>query len=180
MKIITKRLILRDITMKDAKSIAENANDKLNWYYTATMPYPYSLRDAKEFIKKCMKKQKGKPRKSYELGIFLKSEKRVIGMISLFSVDRMHKKTEIGYWIGKNYRKLGIMSEAEKALLDFAFNKLKLNKIKGEAMIENPGSNALFKKFGFRKIGIGKEELIKKGTKKDVYIWELLRRDYKK
>ncbi len=180
MKIITKRLILRDITMNDAKSIAENANDRLNWYYTESMPYPYSLKDAKEHIKKSIKKQKEKPRKDYGFGIFLKSEKKVIGKISLFGIDRMHKKASIGYWIGKNYRKLGLMSEAERAVLNFAFNKLGLNKIKGEAMVENKGSNALFEKFGFRMIGIEKEELIKKGKKKDAYAWELLKKNYKK
>lgn len=45
-------------------------------------------------------------------------------------------------------------------------------------MTENTGSNKLFKKFGFRKIGILKEELIKNGKKKDAYYWELLKRDY--
>lgn len=180
MKISAKRLVLKDVTMKDAKSIAENANDKLNWYFTESMPYPYSLQDAKKYIKSCIKKQKEKPRKSYSFGIYLKSEKKVVGMIDVFRIDRTHKKAGIGYWIGKNYRKFGLMSEAEKTILDFAFNKLKLNKIKGEAMIENKGSNALFKKFGFRKIGIGREELIKRGKKKDVYIWELLKSNYTK
>lgn len=180
MKIITKRLILRDVTLKDAKSMAENANDKLNWYYTESMPFPYLLKDAKGFIKKCIEGSKEKSRKSYEFGIELKNEKKIVGMISLFRVNRMHKKAGIGYWIGKKYRNQGLMSEAEKAILDFAFNKLKLNKIKGEAMTENKGSNILFKKFGFRKIGIEKEDLIKKGKKKDIYSWELLKSGYRK
>jgi [ribosomal protein S5]-alanine N-acetyltransferase len=179
MRINSRRLILRDVTMKDAKSIAENANDKLNWYYTESMPFPYSLEDAKKHIKSCMKKQKEKSRKGYDFGIFLKSEKRIVGMISLFKVDRTHKKAGIGYWIGKKYRNQGLVSEAEKVVLDFAFNKLKLNKIKGEAMIENKGSNRLFKKFGFRRIGILREELIKKDKKKDAYAWELLKSNYK-
>jgi ribosomal-protein-alanine N-acetyltransferase len=180
MKLISKRIILRDLTIKDAKSIAENAHDKSNWYYTESMPFPYSLEDAKKHIKSCIKKQKENPRKDYDFGIFLKSEKKIVGMISLFKVDRMHKKAGIGYWIGRKYRKQGLVSEAEKILLNFAFNKLKLNKVKGEAMVENKGSNALFKKFGFRKTGIFKEELIKKGKKKDAYHWELLKKNYKK
>lgn len=166
--------------MKDAKSIAENANDYDIWYFTSEIPHPYSLKNAKEFIKRCIKNQKEKPRKTYNFGIFLKSEKKVVGMITLFKIDRTHKKAGIGYWIGKNYRKLRLMSEAEKTILDFAFKKLKLNKIKGEAMIENIGSNRLFRKFGFRKIGIEKEELIKKRKKKDAYSWELLKSNYKK
>lgn len=180
MKLTGKRIILRDVTIKDAKSMAENANDKLNFQYTESMPYPYSLEDAKKYIRICIKKQKEKPRKSYSFGIFLKSEKKLIGMIDIFKVDRVHKKAGIGYWIGRKYRNQGLMSEAERVILDFAFNKLKLNKIKGEAITENKGSNGLFKKFGFRKIGILREELIKKGNKKDAYSWELLKSNYKK
>ena len=74
------------------------------------------------------------------------------------------------------------MSEAEEAILDFAFNKLKLNKIYGDAVIENKASNRLFKKFKFGKVGILKEELIKNNRKLkifnkklDGYRWELLK-----
>jgi len=179
MKLVTKRLVLRDITMKDAKSIAENANNKDVWYYTDHVPYPYKLKDAKSFIKSCKKKARGKPRKDYDFGIELKSERKIIGIMSLIGISKIHKRAVIGYWLGKKYRRQGIISEAEKAILDFAFNKLKLNKISGDAMTENKGSNALFKKFGFRKIGIKKQELIKKGKKKDAYTYELLRKDYK-
>ena len=73
---------------------------------------------------------------------------------------------------------MGIISEAEEAILNFGFSKLKLNKIYGKAMIKNDGSNKLFEKFGFRKVGVLKEELIKKREKKDVYQWELLKGDW--
>lgn len=178
MKLVTKRLILRDLTIKDVRDLAENANDKFIWYFTERIPFPYSLKDAKWFINKCVKDSRKKPRENYELGIELKDKKRVIGCIGIFKIDRMHKKAEVGYWIGKKYRKMGLMYEAEKSILDFAFNKLKLNKIWGDAMIENKGSNLLFKKFGFRKIGIKKEEHIKNGKKKHAYAWELLKKDY--
>src|SRR3989338_1958470 len=179
MKIATKRLIIRDIKMKDAKSIAENANNREVWYFTEHIPYPYKLKDAKEFIKRQIKNSKEKPRKSYEFGIELKPEKQVIGLIGLFDISREHKKGGIGYWLGKRYRNQGIVSEAEKAVLGFAFNKLKLNKVHGDAMISNKASNRLFKKFGFRKVGILKEELIKKGKKLDGFRWELLKKNYK-
>ena len=180
MKLKTKRLILRDITEKDAKSIAENANEKEVWYFTEQIPYPYTLKDAKGFVKHCKETQKKKPRANYELGIDLRAEKKIIGMISLCKINYQHKKATIGYWLGKKYRKQGIVSEAEKAVLNFAFNKLKLNKISGEALIENIASNKLFKKFGFRKVGILKEELIKTGKKLDAYRHELLKTEYRK
>ena len=175
----TKRLVLRDLVADDAKSIAENANDRDIWYFTAEIPYPYKLKDAKWFINKCQKDAKQKPRKNYELGITLKSEKRVIGIIGLIKVNREHKKVVIGYWLGKKYWRRGIMTESEKAVLNFAFNKLKINKISGEALIENKASNILFKKFGFRRVGILKEELVKNGKKVDMYRYELLKKQHR-
>lgn len=179
MRLITKRLVLRDYKLSDAKSLAENINDKTVWYFTATIPYPYTLKMAKDYIKKKIIKKKKKIMSEYVFAVELKSKKGVIGAVGLHDINKNHKKAEIGYWLGKNYRRQGIISEAEKAVLDFAFKKLRLNKIWGGSMIKNKASGALFKKFGFRKVGILKEDLIKKGKKKDCYTWELLRKDYK-
>ena len=179
MRILTKRLILREINLKDARSIAQNANDYDVWYFTEQVPHPYTIKDAKWFINKCKKQFKEKPQQNYDFGIELKSEKKIIGLIGLNKVNRQHKKASIGYWLGKEYRKKGITSEAEKAILNFALQNLKLNKVSGDALIKNKGSVRLFKKFGFIKVGILKEELIKKGKKLDAYRFELLKKNYK-
>lgn len=179
MRLTTKRLILRNYKKSDAKSLAENINDKTIWYFTARIPYPYTLKMAKDYIKKQLKKKKEKVKTEYVFAIELKDKKGVIGAVGLHHIDKLHKNAEIGYWLGKNYRKQGIISESVKAVIDFTFKKLRLNKLWGKSMVENEASNALFKKFGFRRVGILKEELIKKGRKKDAYYWELLRKDYK-
>lgn len=178
MKLVTKRLILRNLKLKDAKDLAKNANDKTIGDFTATVPYPYGLKDAKWFINECIKKSKEKPRDKYEFGIELKKDGRIIGVIGIFNIDNINEKAEVGYWIGKKYRKLGLMFEAERKILNFAFKRLKINKMYGDSRIENKGSNKLFKKFGFRKIGTKEEEFIKKGKKMDVYAWELLKKHY--
>jgi RimJ/RimL family protein N-acetyltransferase len=173
--------------MKDGEDITENAHDIDIWYFTSSVPFPYTIRNAKEWIKMCKKEGKEKPRKNYTFGIELKESRKIIGSIGLHRIDKINKKAGIGYWLGKKYRKKGIVSEAEKAILDFAFKKLKLNKVYGEAAIENKASNKLFKKFKFRKVGIEKEELIKnnkklgiKNKKVDAYRWELLRKNWRK
>ena len=143
MKLITKRLILRDVLMKDAKDVAENANDKEIGNFT-TVPYPYTIKNAREFIKKKELDKKKKPRETYAFGITIKDNNIVIGIISLDDINKSNKKAEIGYWLGRKYRQQGIISEAEKAILDFGFKKLKLNKIYGKAMPKNTGSNKLY------------------------------------
>ena len=96
MKIETKRLILKDLEMKDANSLAKNANNLLVSRYLALVPYPYKFRDAKWFISKCLKDKKEMPRKSFELGIVLKSKGKVIGMASLTKVDKFNGTATLG------------------------------------------------------------------------------------
>ena len=187
MKLVTKRLILREGRDKDVKEIVKVCNDKDIFLYTARISYPYTLRYAKNWIKLTKKEKTKKPRTDYTFLIELKETGKVIGSIGLHRISRIHKKASIGYWLGKEYRRKGYMKEAEERILEFAFNKLKLNKVYGEAVVENKASNKLFKRFGFRKVGRKEEELIKnnkklgiKELKQDTYLWELLKKNWKK
>ena len=179
MKIMTKRLVLRGPTLRDLKDIAENAHDKEVNKYTL-VPYPYKIKDAREFVLEYKKTSKKKKRERYEFGITLKSDGKVMGLIGLSNVNERDKKAVIGYWLGKEHRRKGILSEAEKAVLNFAFYKLKLSKISGRVDTDNKASIKLFKKFGFRKVGVMKSDVIVNGEWKDVYLWELLKENYKK
>ena len=182
MKIITGRLVLRDIVMKDVKDIVENANDILISRYVTHVPYPYTLKDGKDFVKHCNEKAKEKPRKTYEFGIELKSEKKIVGMITLSSVDKFNGTATIGYWLGRKYWRNGIMSEALNSILDFAFNRLKLRRMDISASTKNKASNGLIRKFGFEKEGMRRKKLRAKSTGKihDENIYGLLKEDWKK
>lgn len=176
---------MRDYKLSDAKDLVENMNDLTMFYFLQT-PHPYKLKHSKWFVNDNLKKMIKKPRKDYELAITLKSQPEIaIGGIGLNIKD--HLKAHLGFVLNKDYRKQGIMTEAEEAMLAFAFNKLKMNKVYGHTDTDNNASNALFKKFGFREVGVMKEEVILnnkllgfKNKKKDVATWELLRKDYRK
>ena len=58
MKIITDRLILRELRKKDAKDIQSNANNIKIARYIPPFPNPYSMKDAYSYIKSCMKKSR--------------------------------------------------------------------------------------------------------------------------
>lgn len=182
MKLVTKRLILRDLTMKDAKDLVGNINDLNVSIYLTHVPYPYTKKDAREFISICGKNIKQKPRKNYELGIELKSEKKLVGLVSLIKVERFNGTAGIGYWLGQKYWRQGIMYEAVSKLIEFAFTKLKLRRLSVTAFKENEASNSLIKKIGFKKEGIRKEHYKSKATGKihDDVIYGLLKSEWKK
>jgi len=182
MKLETKRLILRDIETKDAKDIVANVNNLNVSRNLLVVPYPYSMKDAKEWIKDCKKNARKNPREGYSLGIELKLEKKLIGSIGLHKVNRYQGTAQIGYWLGENYWRKGYMYEAASKVLDFAFNKLKLRRLDIEAFAENRGSNELIKKLGFRYEGTRVKRLRSKADGKihDEIKYGLLKKDYKK
>ncbi|MCU0642107.1 MAG: GNAT family N-acetyltransferase [archaeon] len=182
MKLETKRLILRPVTAKDAKDLAESLNNLNISKWIVPMPYPYKLKDAKYWINKQLKEHKEKERTDYTFVIELKPNKRLIGAVGIFGFDSKKVKGELGYWLDQNHWQKGIMSEAVEAVISFGFNKLKLKKILIPAFAGNPGSNAIAKKFGFTIEGKMRQHAHCKATGKihDENIWGLLRSEWRK
>lgn len=173
MKLETKRLVIRDLTLDDAEGLASQGNDPdinfFNWY----LPYPLSLAKAKSIISK-RNTTFGSHRWIYELGIFLKDTNSFIGVISLYDVSKPDKKAKLGYWIGKSYRGKGYVSEAIIRILEFAFIELNLNKVSAKSLEENHISNNILQKMGFRLVGVSKLDKIIQNRGYNVSEWEIL------
>jgi len=74
------------------------------------------------------------------------------------------------------------MSEAVCALIDFAFDELKLNRLVIPAYVPNAGSNGLAEKLGFKFEGTQRESARTKSTGKlyDTNYWGLLKGEWKR
>ena len=105
MKLETKRLILRPLKDSDAKNIVENINNLNVTKWLLVVPYPYTLKDSKKWIKENKNKWKKKKKESYGFGIELKEEKSIIGGIGIHDFNKFQRKASIGYWIGEKYHK---------------------------------------------------------------------------
>ena len=180
MELKTERLVLRELAESDAKDIKENANSKGISKYLVLMPYPYSLKDAKEFINHALEASMERPRKEYNFGITLHGEGKVIGIISIDSISMVHETGNIGYWLGENHHRKGYMTEAFRKVLDFSFNELELRRINMRAFVENVASNKLISNMGFVYEDTQIEALKDKATGKlhDEHIYRLLRKEY--
>ncbi len=182
MKIQTKRLILRNITNKDTKDIRENLNNLKVSKWLMVVPYPYTMKDAKWWTKHCLENQKKKKRESYEFGIELKSERKIIGGIGLSKIEHYHGKAMVGYWLGEDYWRNGYGSEALDAILKFTFNRLKLRRIEAGVFAGNPSSGRLLEKFGAKQEGLRRKARRCKadGKIKDELIYGLLKEEWVK
>jgi len=154
----TKQFRLRPFYLKDAESLVKHINDKSIARYTLTIPYPYYLKDAYYWLKKVEKRKKSKKLEVLNWAIEIDSE--AVGGISLEKIYVNHK-AEVGYWLSKKYRGQGIMSEAVKQVVDYGFKELNLKRIWAGCFTNNPASQKVLKKNGFKLEGILRKEHIK-------------------
>ncbi len=181
MRLTTKRLILRDITQKDAKDLAKALNNIEISKWMSLIPYPYTTKDARWFIGKCVSNAKKKPVTVYNFFIQLKGNRKVIGCVGMSNVDRFQGTATIGYWLSQEYWRKGIIQEATTRVIDYAFKTLKLRRIDISAFVENKPSNALIRKLGFSYEGMRKKRCRSKsdGSIYDENIYGLLKEDWK-
>ncbi len=182
MKLVTKRLIIREFKDSDVDNLIENINNIRVLRYLLIVPHPYLKKEAKWWINHCKKQSKEKLRKSYNFAIELKSEKKLIGGVGLTDFDRFQGTGTIGYWLGEKYHRQGFMTEALNEMIIFCFNKLKLRRIDIAALKENIPSNNLIKKVGFKYEGLRIKKVRPKSTGKvsDELIYGMLKEDWEK
>ncbi len=181
MRLITDRLVIREYSEKDISNIVENINNLKVSRYMAVIPYPYTIKDAEWWVNECSKRRSKKPRIDYDLAIELEAGHRCIGGIGLESVNLKNGTAELGYWLGESYWRQKIMTEAAKAMLNFAFNKLHLRRIEIPTFVENKASTALALKLGAKHEGIKRQAVRALSTGKihDTNILGVLKEDYK-
>lgn len=175
--IVGKRVLLRPLSIKDAKVLARLANDYSVSRFTH-VPYPYKLKDALDFIKKINKKGTNE----IVFAIINKKTKAYMGNVDFIRIEKRDKRAEIGYWLGKEYRNKGYMTEATRLIVDYGFNKLKFNRIEISCSTKNKASERVIKdKLKARFEGILRERMIF-GDKRfhDQEFFSILRKEYSK
>ncbi|MGG1924635.1 MULTISPECIES: GNAT family N-acetyltransferase [Chryseobacterium] len=161
----TERLILSQLEEKDIPFIVELLQHRIFSDLTSNIPYPYVENDARSWVK--MSKEAFENNTGYTFAIRNK-EDQIIGAIGLH--DRDDDKAELGYWIGIPYWNKGYVTEAAKAIIDFGFNELKLNKIFATHFPHNPASGRIMEK-----VGMEQEAVLIKEVKKDGEYFDLVR-----
>lgn len=156
---------LRDFTINDIESIAENANNiNVSKYLHDRFPYPYSVNDAREFVEVFIPGQKGK--------IFaVDVNGNAVGAIGLHLQQDEHRmNAELGYWLGEAFWNKGIITSAIPFVVKYGFEKLNLKKIYAKVYDTNKVSCIVLVKSGFKI----EARLISNAIKNGKYVDELI------
>jgi [ribosomal protein S5]-alanine N-acetyltransferase len=112
--------------------------------------------------------------KAYAFAIFRRGEAQqmLIGGITLSDIQyAAAQKGTVGYWMGLPYVRKGYMTEALGLVCDFAFTKLKLQRIEASCLPNNEPSKALLRRCGFEEEGYAKSYLQIRGKREDHLLW---------
>src|SRR5690625_233454 len=142
---------MRMLSVKDAEDLFNIINQSRD-YLRKWLPWvddTTSVEDSISFIKNGF--QIYAERSAITAGLFYKG--KLVGVVGFNHLDWQNNIGEIGYWLAQTYQGKGIMTRAVKALINYAFDQLNLNRIEIYVANQNVKSRAIPKRLGFKKEG---------------------------
>jgi hypothetical protein len=164
---------LRKFKAGDEESLMKNINNVDIARNTLTIPYPYTTKDARSWIKRNLKLNR--VRKPAEINFVIEINGEVAGALGFAKIDRTNKNAEVGYWLAKKYWGQGIMTDALKEMTKLGFEKHKLRRIYAYVFAPNKASQRVLEKAGFVLEGKLKKHKLKKGKYYDSFLYAKIR-----
>jgi [ribosomal protein S5]-alanine N-acetyltransferase len=148
----TKRFLLRPPDEADIPRLLPLIGDFEVARNLARIPHPYARSDAEEFVKMAARQRASGF--GYHFAITLNGDGMFVGGIGL---TRRDGAFELGCWLGKSFWTRGYATEAARALVDFAFDRLNAARLVAGWFHDNPASGRMLTKLGF--LSSGAEQL---------------------
>jgi len=160
------KVILRQWKKSDAEALAKIANNKKIWDNVRDrLPYPYTKKDAKEWLS-LVKQQKT------VTTFCVEADGEMAGSVGFTIKDDVYRKSvEIGYFIGEAFWGRGIATEAIRQLIEYIQENRDIVRIYAEVFEYNKASMKVLEKNGFYLESIRKKAAVKNDTILDDYVW---------
>lgn len=172
----TTRLILREFELSDAPDVQRLAGDYSVADTTQNVPHPYPDGAAEDWISTHgLAFEAGD---SATFAVVLRQGDALVGTVGM-RFDLRSDSAEIGYWIGRAFWGHGYCTEAARALLQYAFGELNLNRVYASHLLRNPASGRVMQKLGMTREGLRREHAKKWGKYEDLVDYGILQREWR-
>ena len=165
----TDRLTLRPLRAADAPAVFRLVNDYGVAGNLARVPFPYKESVAEGWIGSTH--EQASRGDGYHLGIV--QDGTLIGCAGLTMNRGDAGEAELGYWVGAKFWGRGYAREAARALLDWGFATLGLDRVVASALTDNAASQAVLRAVGFSQTGQGVQEFMSRNRAMPVVLFEL-------
>lgn len=159
----SRRLIIRRFASGDAEGLASYRSDaEVARYQDWECPYP--LNDAKEFVASLYQLAPGTPGTWFQFAVSLASMDTLIGDVALRTDKIDDRQGELGFTFAVAHQGSGYATEAVRAVVQYAFEKLGMHRVFSRTDARNLRAQRLLERIGFRLEGELRESLWFKGS----------------
>jgi RimJ/RimL family protein N-acetyltransferase len=170
MELKLEKSTLRPWRPGDEQSLVHHANNRTIWRNLRdAFPHPYTLADARNWIRIA---NPASPVTNFAI---------VVGGVAAGGIglvlkdDVFRRSAEIGYWLGEEYWGRGIVTEAVRAITDYAFATFDVCRLFAGVFEWNPASMRVLEKAGYEFESRMKKSVTKDGETIDELIYALVR-----
>lgn len=174
----TARLQLRPLVMNEARellALVTSSRAELGRF----MSWPremYEMEHARHFVR--MGREAWLQGRTVRLGVFERETGALAGSVELDAIDLRRSQGELGYWIRADRCRKGYATEAARPMLRYAFETLRLHKVRADVAVGNHGSARVLDKLGFSREGVLREDRAIGGEYVDHWRFGLLAREF--
>jgi [ribosomal protein S5]-alanine N-acetyltransferase len=172
----TERLRLRPFDDSDADTLfALHSNANVLRYWDSP-PWSEGSR-AQRFIEAC--RQIAEEGTGTRLAVDRVSDGSFIGWCSLTRWNPDFRSASMGYCFDDAAWGQGYATEAARAMLQWAFNTLAINRVQAETDTRNAASARVLEKLGFVREGTLREDCVVNGDVSDSWVYGLIKREWR-
>ena len=151
-KLETDRLILRRFVIEDAEDMYNNWASDPEVVKYLTWPAHSEIEVTKALLTEWIPKYENDD--YYMWAVEYKENGELIGNISVVRFNEASESADVGYCMNRGLWGKGIMPEALKAVIDFLFDEVGLNRVAACHDTNNPGSGRVMAKAGMIREGV--------------------------
>ncbi len=172
----TKRLILREVVEADIPSYQKNFADyEIIRHLNAAVPWPYPPNGVETFLRTLIFPNQGK--NHWLWGVFLKEQpEELVGCVDLW---RQGKPEHRGFWLARRLWGQGLMTEAVRPVMDYAFGPLGFETLIFANALGNARSRRVKEKTGARLLRVESAKFVDPALTQHE-IWELTKEEWEK
>ncbi|WBW97882.1 GNAT family N-acetyltransferase [Oceanirhabdus sp. W0125-5] len=149
--IMLKEFSLEPLTELHVNDLHEIYSDKENSQYV-THHHMATIDETLDYIKRITNRYE--KREQLRWGIIEKNSEKLIGLISLHTIDLTKNTAQLGYVLNKKYYRKGITSLCLNEIINFIYKNTEIEHLEASISPENKPSIALVTKLGFKKYRI--------------------------
>jgi ribosomal-protein-alanine N-acetyltransferase len=171
----TPRLVLRAMALGDAEELFRVCSDERVAEHQDWAPFTRRS-EAEQFIDERLDLFRRRVRISW--GLVLAPAGPLIGQVGVHSISLRDRRAELAFDLRSDHWRRGLMTEALRAVLAFAFERCQLDKVVAQTVLENRPCHELLQSLGFDVEGRLSAHYRFKGAARDVHSYGLLRRHF--